>query len=377
MAGEYSRELSVKVFAGQSHLIRLGYRQGGTPGYGLRRLLVDEMGVSKGELGSGERKSIATDRVLLVPGPPEEIAIVNEIYHRFVHNGTSESELAETLNKRGILSDHHRLWTRATIHQLLINEKYVGNNVWARTSGKLKQARIRNAPDQWVRHDGAFKPLVDRGLFDKAQVIIASRSERMSDEQMLGILKRILDQKGQLSGLIIDECEGCPSSSSFRNRFGSLLRAYSLVGFSPDHDYRYLEINRALRRLHMAIVVDVLEGIRRAGGTVVKHAESDLLTINNEFTASLVVARCRATARGSLRWIIRLDTALNADITVAVRMDPGNARALDYYLLPRFDLRDAFLRLCEYNGLSLDAYRFDNLDVLHRMAMRAPMRRAA
>lgn len=32
MAGEYSRELSVKVFAGQSHLIRLGYRQGGPRG---------------------------------------------------------------------------------------------------------------------------------------------------------------------------------------------------------------------------------------------------------------------------------------------------------------------------------------------------------
>lgn len=33
MAGEYSRELSVKVFAGQANLIRLGYRQGGPAGY--------------------------------------------------------------------------------------------------------------------------------------------------------------------------------------------------------------------------------------------------------------------------------------------------------------------------------------------------------
>jgi DNA invertase Pin-like site-specific DNA recombinase len=36
MAGEYSRELSVKVFAGQCRLIELGYRQGGPAGYGLR-----------------------------------------------------------------------------------------------------------------------------------------------------------------------------------------------------------------------------------------------------------------------------------------------------------------------------------------------------
>ena len=37
MAGEYSRELSAKVFAGQCRLIELGFRQGGPPGYGLRR----------------------------------------------------------------------------------------------------------------------------------------------------------------------------------------------------------------------------------------------------------------------------------------------------------------------------------------------------
>jgi DNA invertase Pin-like site-specific DNA recombinase len=84
MAGEYSRELSVKVFAGQSHLIRLGYRQGGPAGFGLRRLLVDEDGVPKGELGRGEHKSITTDRVILVPGPTEEFATVREVYRRFV-----------------------------------------------------------------------------------------------------------------------------------------------------------------------------------------------------------------------------------------------------------------------------------------------------
>ena len=108
MAGEYSRELSVKVFAGQSHLIRLGYRQGGPAGFGLRRLLVDENGVPKGELSRGEHKSITTDRVILVPGPKEEIAIVREIYRRFVDEGASETELAQMLNKSGIQTDLQR-----------------------------------------------------------------------------------------------------------------------------------------------------------------------------------------------------------------------------------------------------------------------------
>jgi hypothetical protein len=76
MAGEYSRELSVKVFAGQANLIRLGYRQGGAAGFGLRRLLVDQHGEAKEELERGQQKSIATDRVILIPGPEAEVKVV-------------------------------------------------------------------------------------------------------------------------------------------------------------------------------------------------------------------------------------------------------------------------------------------------------------
>ncbi|SMF24215.1 Resolvase, N terminal domain, partial [Xaviernesmea oryzae] len=48
MAGEYSRELSTKVFAGQGRLIEKGFRQGGPAGFGLRRTLIDEHGAVKG-----------------------------------------------------------------------------------------------------------------------------------------------------------------------------------------------------------------------------------------------------------------------------------------------------------------------------------------
>ena len=62
---------------------------------------------------------------------------------------------------------------------------------------------------------------------------------------MLDALRRLMEDHGYLSGLIIDEAERVPSSSAYQGRFGSLLRAYELVGFTPDRDYRYIEINRA------------------------------------------------------------------------------------------------------------------------------------
>lgn len=377
MAGEYSRELSVKVFAGQANLIRLGYRQGGPAGFGLRRMLVDQEGHEKGLLAAGQHKSIATDRVILVPGPDHEIEIVQEVYRRFVVDGQSEREIADVLNRRDIRTDLGRPWSRGSVHQLLINEKYIGNNVWARTSCKLKGVHIRNAPSDWVRADGVFAHIISQELFQAAQEIVRQRSAKLSDEEMLALLAQIFERNGYLSGLIIDEADDCPSSSSFRCRFGSLLRAYTLVGFAPDHDYRYLETNRKLRAMYPGIIETILDGIALAGGTAVRDPATDLLTVNREFTASLIIVRCFQTSAGTRRWKLRLDTKLKPDITVAVRMDSANDQPWDYYLLPRLDMRDAILRLADYNGLSLDAYRFDDLSHFYRMAGRTPFRNAA
>lgn len=377
MAFEYSRELSVKVFAGQANLIRLGFRQGGAAGFGLRRMLVDQAGADKGLLNPREHKSVATDRVILVPGPENEIQIVRDVYHRFVELSQGEQEIAEALNARGIATDLDRPWTRGSVHQLLINEKYIGNNVWARTSCKLKGTHVRNDPSEWIRADGVFAPIISLERFEAAQSIIQQRSAKLSDDEMLALLTQILNQNGYLSGLIIDEADGCPSSSSFRTRFGSLLRAYALVGFSPDHDYRYLETNRKLRAMYPGIIQSVLDGIVESGGSVERDAATDLLRINGEFSASLVIVRCFQTSAGTTRWKLRLDTRLKPDITVAIRMDAANEQPNDYFVLPRLDMREAVLRLAEYNGLSLDAYRFDSLMPFLRLTARIPFREAA
>ena len=216
MAGEFSRELSVKVFAGQCRHIEDGFRQGGPAGFGLRRLLVDEGRNPKGELRRGDRKSLQTDRVVLTRGPLEEIEHVQRIYSMFVEEGKSERDIALVLNQRGILSDFDRPWTRASIHQILTNEKYIGNNIFNRVSYKLKQRRIVNHPDTWVRADGVFPSIVDRALFERARAIIDQRGNHYSDEELLALLQAVLDEEGSLSGLIIDERDGMPSSSLYR-----------------------------------------------------------------------------------------------------------------------------------------------------------------
>lgn len=377
MAGEYSRELSVKVFAGQCRLIEKGYRQGGPAGYGLRRMLIDEQGNQKGTLKRGQHKSLQTDRVILVPGPEHEIDVVRWIYRSFVDQRINEKEISQQLNKQGETTDLNRPWTRGTVHQILSNEKYIGNNVFNRTSFKLKKRRVVNEREMLVRADGVFEAIVETSYFYMAQNIIAERSRKYSDEELLSKLQNLHQRKGWLSGILIDEAEEMPSSSAYAHRFGSLLRAYELVEYTPNRDMRYIETNRHIRSLYPDICEGVIQSIQDLGGSVHREVASDIIFVNDEVKVSIVISRCFQTKSGCNRWKVKLDSGLTPDITIIVRMDENNKNALDYYILPALDVEDPKLRLADNNGLALDCYRFDDLEDFFSLTQRVNIQEVA
>ncbi|MDP1826603.1 MAG: recombinase family protein [Archangium sp.] len=368
MAGEYSRELSAKVFKGQCKLVELGFRQGGAAGFGLRRLLIDQAGKPKTELQPLEQKSLQTDRVVLVPGPTEERAVVRRVYRLFVHEGYTEGEIAAELNGSGIFGEGGRTWTRGMVHQVLTNEKYIGNNVYNRVSFKLKKKRVHNPPAMWVRRDGAFEAIVDVTDFLAAQALIVERHRRATDSELLEKLSALASHGGALSGVLIDETEGMPSSAAYRHRFGSLARAYQLIAYTPDRDLAFVEINKRLRQLHPEIVAQVVTALEEQGGAVERDPETDLLTVNGMLVISVVIARCQTTPADAMRWTVRLEEGLQPDLTIAVRMDAPNRAPLDYYVLPSLDVTSARLRIKEDNGIFLDGYRFDSLEYVFGMA---------
>jgi DNA invertase Pin-like site-specific DNA recombinase len=377
MAGEYSRELSTKVFAGQCRLVELGFRQGGYQGYGLKRILVDQSGAEKGELKRGEYKSIQTDRVILTPGSANEIQIIGQIYHWFIEDAKTESEIASRLNAMKVSLEPGRIWNRSTVHEILTNEKYIGNNIYNRISFKLKKLKVVNEPEMWIRKENAFAAIVPPDVFYVAQGIIKARARRYTDQELIDRLRELYKTRGMLSGVIIDEVESMPGSSVYAHRFGSLIRAYELVGFTPDRDYQYLETNRVIRRLHPEIVAQTEAKIASLGGLVFRDSANDLLTVNKEFSVSIVLARCQTHVSGRNRWKIRFDASLIPDVTVAVRLDYSNKNTLDYFLLPRLDFGLRSLNLADQNAIEFDCYRFDTLDYLYGMAEHTRLRRWA
>ncbi|WP_263385996.1 recombinase family protein [Granulicella arctica] len=377
MAAEYSRELSVKVFAGQCRLIELGFRQGGPAGYGLRRHLVDQDRNLKQVLRDGERKSLQTDRVVLAAGPASEVLIVQRIFKSFTQESKAERSIAESLNGEGILSNLGRPWTRESIHQILTNPKYIGCNVYNRRSFKLKLKRVKNPPEMWILKRGAFDAIVSLEMFEDALRIIEARHRSYTDEDLLARLRILLTQKGKLSCFIINEAEDMPSSSIYVSRFGSLPRAYSLIGWSSGRNYEYLQINRNIRAQYKPLVDEIVAQLKAINATVSRDETTDLLTINSEYTAALVLARCQTTQAGNQRWIVRLDNALQPDITIAARLRPGNEEVLDYYLLPSIADLGLSLRFASHNPLFLEVFRFDDLSFFMAIAKRAALEEAA
>jgi DNA invertase Pin-like site-specific DNA recombinase len=184
-AAHYSRRLSSRVFAGHCALGRRGFWQGAPPGYGLRRTLIDANGSPRIILSHGERKFIQSDRVILVPGPADEVALVRRMFRSFAFDGKNEIQIAKELNQEGHVNEFGRPWNRNTISKMLSNEKYIGTNVYNRTSFKLKGKGVKNPQEMWIRSVNAFEAVVDEHLFRAAQRRFAELTRRKSDQCML------------------------------------------------------------------------------------------------------------------------------------------------------------------------------------------------
>ncbi|MEI9425306.1 recombinase family protein [Mesorhizobium sp. Cs1299R1N1] len=371
MAAEHSRMLSQKTFIGQARLVRLGFRQGGKPGLGLRRQLLDHSGHPKLILSEHEQKSLHTDRMILVPGPPEEIATVRWIFNHFVKTNKTDLEMARLLNKRGVLTDLGRPWKQETVRGVLTNEKYIGTNVWNRRSRKLKGKAVHNPPEQWVRAEEAFEPIIDLKLFERAQVIhkrLYSHT-RVSNEEMLMALRKVLARRGALSTSIIDAAPDCPAASLYHHRFGSLLKSYELIGYEPPKNWQFITSKQRMASLRAQAIEDLLAAIEVAGGTATHDTKSDVFRINEEFSVAIEIARCCASDHGYPFWSLDTKRQSLADIFTLIRMSPGDLAIRDYLIAPASEILGKSV-LRANNGAPLDTYLFATLGPLVRLAGR-------
>ncbi len=188
MAGEYSRGAFNTRFSRRVPADSVGIQaRVGRRVSGLRRMLIDQSGERKAMLKMGEQKVSRLIAWCWCTGPEEEIKIVRWIFQTFIGEAKIESEIAVILNAQGVKTDFGREWNRATVHQILSNEKYIGNNVYHRTSCKLEEEALSTTRrTSGFSANGAFEGVVEPELFCQAREIILARSQKLTDEENAG-----------------------------------------------------------------------------------------------------------------------------------------------------------------------------------------------
>lgn len=343
MAGEYSRELGVKVLAGLKRLARLGFKQGGCPGYGLRRMLVSARGEPKMQLAQGERKSIATDRVILVPGPVDEVKCVRDIYRMFIAEKRTVYGIARQLNRRKTKYMGDSKWDHLAVYNVLSHPKYAGCNVFGRTSQKLGTASVRMPESEWIWAPKAFTPLVDEKTFHEAQRLLLGRTINKSNENLLAALRSLLASHGRLSLRLIAENPEMPSPSAYRGRFGSLRRAYELIGYGCPEDFGPIDLRRRTQALREELISKIQVmfpsevSIERRSGRWRSR-----LRLAGGLIVNVVVSRSIETRSKGLTWQINPVAHERLDVALLALLDGNNSTVQEMLLFLYIDRQKRF-----------------------------------
>ncbi len=379
MAGEYSRELSVRTERAKRIIAERGFRAGGAPGFGLRRMLRSSDGSTKRLLEHGEIASIADSRVILVHGPRREVAIVREIYRLAITERKNTYAIARELNRRRIKPPGRYLsWTYEPILEILTNQKYMGDAVYGRTTHVLGNSRLISVPrGKWVVKPAAFKPIVDPETFAAAQRMLHDRTYYRSDEELLGRLRSLLKREGTLTGHRIETSREVPAVRTFVGRFGSMKRAYDLVGYVyPEKPLSLPSVRKLMwktRRLHERSRNKLLLNICKLfpGETVVHRIQPfgrPVLCFRDGLRVATLIVPSTKTPLGKIRWTVPVLRAAGSNVTLLCRCNAMGDAFQDLYLVPSVDQRTC-VRIKENDAWLARGKRLDSLSHLKRLAL--------
>lgn len=125
----------------------------------------------------------------------EAAAVVREVFSLF-SKGYGKTAIARILNDRGIPnpteykrqhglrykgpeSKNSTLWKYSAIQSMLTNEIYIGNMVQGKYESVSYKTKINKPRDKskWYRVEGTHEPIIDRGLWDRVQSLIAAKAK--------------------------------------------------------------------------------------------------------------------------------------------------------------------------------------------------------
>ncbi len=245
-----------------------------------------------------------TESIRLIPGDPEHVRIVVEIFERHVSQGWGYYRIAQDLNDRGIPSPRGRQWSLATVRAILFNPTYVGLGIanlatsavyYARSSAgpiaastELKDMmdgrparRIRPKTEWFERQEPALVGLLPPSLKPAVSAKQSARLEALATGTAAHRNRdRHRDSSYFLKGILTTKQGEHPMTgrttgkTGHRKRYYAVSRAFTCP--SKDNLLRTLIPAEPIERVVVSVLQEALTNCGRVHELVGKLAEREL-----------------------------------------------------------------------------------------------------
>jgi DNA invertase Pin-like site-specific DNA recombinase len=332
MAAEYSIGLSDRVQMGMVRLAKMGFHMGSTPKLGFRRILISSDRRRNRLLRPGEEKVLATDRVILVPGPKRERELVKQVFRMALTKNCVET--ARILNERGIRNGGGHEWGAEYVRSILRCPLYAGHAVWGTTTQKLRTSS--RAAEPWLvptevaaRLHG--EPFVDQKTFDRVQVLLKSRSRRTTDDEIVQRATEVLQKEGRLTDRILRR-HGL-GGGTIAHHFGSYGKFFKLLGYEQPKELRlsltHFQDSRNLRKLLAVRIAQLWMGI----AVVEQNSVRTTVTLD-ETPVCITTCRYSPKPSGLPMWHFSPIDNHRHMLTLLAPLNTQNNGFRDFYLFP-------------------------------------------
>lgn len=257
----------------------------------------------------------------------------------FIRSRKTFTEIARYLNSKGIGFSGGSEWQGDLVRGILTHPKYIGHNTYGLTTRRLYTPLKQKPKSEWVAVPGAFKPLIDPGTFAKAQRRIEQMESLLprnrSDQDLLEELRSIRSAHGRISVDLINRTPTAPSPLTYRKRFGTLSRAYELVGYRRIWDAGWLEVRQRIQRLRNDLMRSIADMDPRISIEKPSGRCHSLFRTQGGRLISVMVSRPRHDfpERGP-RWLIDPVQGEHKMVTLVARLNLKCDAFKDMFVIP-------------------------------------------
>jgi hypothetical protein len=133
-------------------------------------------------------------------------------------------------------------------------------------------------------------PMVDQDLFARALKIMAERYISIPEDEMLRRPRLTLARKGKLSDGIIRNAAGPASTQCYVEHFGSIRKAYALIGYKASRDCAWYDARQHWSDVLSKLAERVAEALRADLGLQV-HLREDGPSLALDGTGNIISFR--------------------------------------------------------------------------------------